>query len=434
MKEITYPRYHEVLYTTVLDNGLRVNLLPRKNFHKTYGLLTVNYGSIDNTFMPYGQDELIKVPDGIAHFLEHKMFEKKDYDAFDLFGKYGANSNAYTSFTRTSYLFSTTRNIEQCLNTLLDFVQKPYFTDQTVAKEQGIIGQEIKMYDDDPGWRLYFGMVGNLYPNSPLAVDIAGSVESIKKITAQDLYMCHRTFYQPSNMNLFVVGGFEPEEMLSTIRQNQAKKQFEPAIPVTRATFESDLDGQDIIPYRMIELDVQRPETIVGIKGLDEVPKGRAGLFYKLKLEMLMYLLYDETTPQYMELYNKGILDDSFGYDVSLGRGHHFVTISGDTDSPQDLSNAIIEIAENALKLLEGKEEAFELAKKEFVGRTLASMNSLETIANRYEGSLFDYATLFDVVPLYEQMTLDDIKGLAKSFIKSEAMSVYQILPKEDVK
>ncbi len=180
----------------------------------------------------------------------------------------------------------------------------------------------------------------------------------------------------------------------------------------------------------MNELNVQRPAAIVGIKGLDDVPGGRDGLFYKLSLEMLMYLLYDETSEQYLELYNKGILDDSFSYDVTVERGFHFVTMSGDTEFPQDFSNSIIGIAENAQKILENAEERFELAKRELIGRSISAMNSLENIANRYEGSLFDYATIFDIVPLLEKMTLKDVEKTAESFIRSEAVSVYQILPK----
>ena len=163
---------------------------------------------------------------------------------------------------------------------------------------------------------------------------------------------------------------------------------------------------------------------------MDDVPGGRDGLFYKLSLEMLMYLLYDETSEQYLELYNKGILDDSFSYDVTVERGFHFVTMSGDTEFPQDFSNSIIGIAENAQKILENAEERFELAKRELIGRSISAMNSLENIANRYEGSLFDYATIFDIVPLLEKMTLKDVEKTAESFIRSEAVSVYQILPK----
>ncbi len=400
----SYPQFGETLYTATLDNGLKVNFLPRTDFHKTYGILTTDYGSVDNEFVPLGETEIRRFPDGIAHFLEHKLFEKEDHDAFELFGKYGADANAFTSFTRTSYLFQTTQNV----------------------------GQEIKMYDDDSNWRLYFGIIENMYPKNSLSIDIAGTVDSINKITAKDLYDCYKTFYQPSNMDLFLVGNFEVEAMLELIKENQAVKEFPSPEPIKRAEEFFDLEGRDIIPYRMTELEVQRPKTIIGIKGLDKVPAGRAGLRYKLAVELLLYLLYSETSDKYLELYDEGILDDSFGYDFSLERGFHFATISGDTNKPQELSNAVIEIAEHALEFLDDKEAAFELAKRELIGRNIQAMNSLESIANRYEAELFENATLFDVGALLEQLTLADIKAVAKQFLRSEAISVYQILPKED--
>lgn len=430
MEKIEYQQFGETLYRVTLQNGLQVNLLPKNDFHKTYGVMTANYGSLDNTFVPAKGTEFVKVPDGIAHFLEHKLFEKEDYDAFELFGKYGAEANAFTSFTKTSYLFSATNNVKKCVEILLDFVQQPYFSEQTVAKEKGIIAEEIKMYDDDPSWRLYFGMIGNLYPNTALSIDIAGSVESIGQITTEDLYICYQTFYQPQNMSLFLVGNFDIYEILATIEANQAQKQFPAPQEIKRPKLEVDSSGSDIIPYRMLELNVNRPKTMVGIKGLDEVSTTKAGLKYKLAVELLLYLLYSESAPEYLKLYQQGILDDSFGYEFTFERGFHFAVISGDSDQPQALSNAIIEIAENAVGSLSNRQAEFELAQREFIGRYIQAMNSLEAIANRYSADLFEGATVFELVPVIEELTLEDIIAAAKSFIKPEAISVFQILPK----
>lgn len=430
MEKIEYQQFGETLYRVTLQNGLQVNLLPKNDFHKTYGVMTANYGSLDNTFVPANGTEFVKVPDGIAHFLEHKLFEKEDYDAFELFGKYGAEANAFTSFTKTSYLFSATNNVKKCVEILLDFVQQPYFSEQTVAKEKGIIAEEIKMYDDDPSWRLYFGMIGNLYPNTALSIDIAGSVESIDQITTEDLYTCYQTFYQPQNMSLFLVGNFDIYEILATIEANQAQKQFPAPQKIKRPKLEVDSSGSDIIPYRMLELNVNRPKTMVGIKGLDEISTTKAGLKYKLAVELLLYLLYSESAPEYLKLYQEGILDDSFGYEFTFERDFHFAVISGDSDQPQALSNAIIEIAENAVSSLSNRQAEFELAQREFIGRYIQAMNSLEAIANRYSADLFGGATVFELVPVIEELTLEDIIAAAKSFIKPEAISVFQILPK----
>src|SRR5690606_13607321 len=206
MEKIHFPQLDEQLYYEKLDNGLDVYLLPKTGFYKTYATFTTKYGSIDNHFVPLGKEEYVKVPDGIAHFLEHKLFEKEDGDVFQKFSRQGASANAFTSFTRTAYLFSSTSHVEKNLETLLDFVQEPYFTDQTVEKEKGIIAQEIRMYDDNPDWRLYFGMIKNLYEKHPVRIDIAGTVESISAITKDMLYTCYNTFYHPSNMVLFIVG------------------------------------------------------------------------------------------------------------------------------------------------------------------------------------------------------------------------------------
>ena len=178
MHKKRYEQINETLYYERLDNGLKVYLLPKEGFHKTYGLFSTNYGSIDNHF-GFKNQALHQVPDGIAHFLEHKMFEKEQGDVFQKFGELGASANAFTSFTRTSYLFSATNHIKENLDTLLDFVQEPYFTPETVEKEKGIIGQEIQMYDDDVNWRQFFGMLRNLYPNHPVGIDIAGTVDNI---------------------------------------------------------------------------------------------------------------------------------------------------------------------------------------------------------------------------------------------------------------
>lgn len=205
-KPINFEQLQETLFHEKMANGLDVYVLPKQGFNKTYAVFTTKYGSIDNQFVPLNKEEMVHVPDGIAHFLEHKLFEKADGDVFQDFSKQGASANAFTSFTRTAYLFSSTSNVEKNLETLVDFVQDPYFTEKSVEKEKGIIGQEINMYDDNPDWRLFFGLIENMYKDHPVKIDIAGTVESISHITKDLLYECYETFYHPSNMLLFIVG------------------------------------------------------------------------------------------------------------------------------------------------------------------------------------------------------------------------------------
>ncbi|EOI6032984.1 M16 family metallopeptidase [Enterococcus hirae] len=427
MDKTEYDQINETLYHEVLPNGLTVYLLPKNDYHKTYGLFSTNYGSIDNEFIPYGSDKKIKVPDGIAHFLEHKLFEKEDGDVFQLFGQQGASANAFTSFTKTSYLFSTTDQVEKNLTTLLDFVQAPYFTEETVNKEKGIIGQEIQMYEDDPNWRMFFGILNNLYPEHPLHIDIAGTVESIEAITADDLYTCYRTFYQPSNMVLFVVGKLEPEKLMELIRTNQNAKDFPPAQKIER--YFPDNNG-DIIAKSSMRSAITRDKFVLGIKGLDVLPaEGKELLRYKTALNLLFQLLLGNTSQNYLKMYNDGLIDDSFGFEFSLDREFHFADFSGDTDQPEKAAEKVKEILLHFEEDQELSEENLTLLKKKMLGQYFQTLNSLEYIANQFTQSLFGDQTLFDLPEIIESIQLADVLKVGRSFIKEEAFSEFYMQP-----
>lgn len=427
MNKTEYDQINETLYHEVLPNGLTVYLLPKNDYHKTYGLFSTNYGSIDNEFIPYGSDKKIKVPDGIAHFLEHKLFEKEDGDVFQLFGQQGASANAFTSFTKTSYLFSTTDQVEKNLTTLLDFVQAPYFTEETVNKEKGIIGQEIQMYEDDPNWRMFFGILNNLYPEHPLHIDIAGTVESIEAITADDLYTCYRTFYQPSNMVLFVVGKLEPEKLMELIRTNQNAKDFPPAQKIER--YFPDNNGY-IIAKSSMRSAITRDKFVLGIKGLDVLPaEGKELLRYKTALNLLFQLLLGNTSQNYLKMYNDGLIDDSFGFEFSLDREFHFADFSGDTDQPEKAAEKVKEILLHFEEDQELSEENLTLLKKKMLGQYFQTLNSLEYIANQFTQSLFGDQTLFDLPEIIESIQLADVLKVGRSFIKEEAFSEFYMQP-----
>ncbi|MGB7365353.1 EF-P 5-aminopentanol modification-associated protein YfmH [Carnobacterium jeotgali] len=428
MDKKIYEQLQETIYTETLENGLRVTLLPKNDFHKTYGLFSTNFGSIDNQFVPRGKTEMITVPDGIAHFLEHKLFEKEDGDVFNTFGRLGASANAFTSFTKTAYLFSSTNHVSESLNTLLDFVQEPYFTDATVNKEKGIIAQEIQMYEDEPDWRLYFGVLGNMYPKHPLHIDIAGTVDSIMDITPELLYENHATFYHPSNMSLFVVGKLDPEETMQLIRENQSKKEFLPVEPIERIFPEETI--QDIKPYDFIQMSVNRPKSIVGVKGVTEIPSGVKALTYKTTMDLLLTLLFGPTSANYLNLYDKGIIDDSFSYEFNLDRTFHFIDIGGDTKDSVVFSDEIKKILLDAKNSSELTEENLTIVKKRMIGQELQSLNSLEYIANQFSQPSYGEATLFDVVPIIESVTLTEIKKAADEFMVEDHMTTFHILPK----
>lgn len=428
MNKTEYEQINETLYHEVLPNGLTVYLLPKNDYHKTYGLFSTNYGWIDNEFIPYGEKEKVKVPDGIAHFLEHKLFEKEDGDVFQLFGKQGASANAFTSFTKTSYLFSTTDQVEKNLTTLIDFVQAPYFTEETVNKEKGIIGQEIQMYEDDPNWRMFFGILNNLYPTHPLHIDIAGTVESIDKITAQDLYTCYRTFYQPSNMVLFVVGKMEPEKLMKLIRENQEAKNFPPKQEIVRYFPENT---KEIIKQSALEAAITRDKFVLGIKGLDTLPQeGTELLRYKTAINLLFQMILGNTSRNYLAMYNQGIIDDSFGFEFSLDREFHFADFSGDTDEPEKAAEKVKEIILGFADDPEVSETNLDLLKKKMLGQYFQSLNSIEYIANQFTQSLFGDRTLFDLPEIIDSIQMKDVLAAGEAFISEEAFSEFYMRPK----
>ncbi|HHN6265507.1 TPA: M16 family metallopeptidase, partial [Enterococcus faecium] len=381
-----------------------------------------------NEFIPYGEKEKVKVPDGIAHFLEHKLFEKEDGDVFQLFGKQGASANAFTSFTKTSYLFSTTDQVEKNLTTLIDFVQAPYFTEETVNKEKGIIGQEIQMYEDDPNWRMFFGILNNLYPTHPLHIDIAGTVESIDKITAQDLYTCYRTFYQPSNMVLFVVGKMEPEKLMKLIRENQEAKNFPPKQEIVRYFPENT---KEIIKQSALEAAITRDKFVLGIKGLDTLPQeGTELLRYKTAINLLFQMILGNTSRNYLAMYNQGIIDDSFGFEFSLDREFHFADFSGDTDEPEKAAEKVKEIILGFADDPEVSETNLDLLKKKMLGQYFQSLNSIEYIANQFTQSLFGDRTLFDLPEIIDSIQMKDVLAAGEAFISEEAFSEFYMRPK----
>jgi predicted Zn-dependent peptidase len=428
MNKKHYNQINEVLYKETLPNGLTVYLLPKEGFHKTYGLFSTDYGSIDNHF-GYVDGTMHTVPDGIAHFLEHKLFEKEDGDVFQKFGQQGASANAFTSFTKTSYLFSATDQIKRNLETLLDFVQMPYFTKETVEKEKGIIGQEIQMYDDDPNWQQFFGIIKNLYPKHPLHIDIAGTIESIAAITAEDLYLCYHTFYHPSNMTLFIVGNIDSEETMRWIKENQEAKDFSVAKEIRREFPEESVE--EIIPESTMRMPVTRPKGVLGIKGdMEKRPtEGRKLLQYKQSLNLLFQLLLGNTSANYLRLYDQGVIDDTFGFEVSLDRSFYFADFSGDAEYPEKMLQAVEEILLNYQNDPEINEENLELLKKKMLGKYFQSLNSLEFIANQFTQSLFGETTLFDLPDVIRSITLDDVRSAAKVFIDQKAFSRFYLLP-----
>ncbi|EOO10350.1 zinc protease [Bacillus cereus str. Schrouff] len=428
MEKIVYEQLKETLYYEKLPNGLDVYVLPKQGFNKTFATFTTKYGSVDNTFVPLGKEEMIRVPDGIAHFLEHKLFEKEDHDAFQLFSKQGASANAFTSFTRTAYLFSCTSNVEQNLNTLLNFVQEPYFSEKTVEKEKGIIGQEIQMYQDNPDWRLYFGLIDSLFVKHPIKIDIAGTIESISKITKDLLYECYETFYHPSNMLLFVVGAIDPEKTMDLVRENQAEKDYKNQPEIVRSFEEEPNEVNE--KKKIISMPVQTPKCLVGTKATNLKEKGQALLKQEIALTLLLDYLFGKSSVHYEALYNEGLIDDSFSYDYTEENNFGFAMVGGDTKQPDELADRLKDILlKTDYDQLDAA--ALERVKKKKIGGFLRSLNSPEYIANQFTRYAFNESSLFDALTVLEGLTVQDLQEVAKLLLSEEKMSVCQVLPKK---
>ncbi|WP_430509370.1 EF-P 5-aminopentanol modification-associated protein YfmH [Gottfriedia solisilvae] len=426
MKKQYFEQLNEALYFEEMDNGLKVYILPKQGYNKTYATFTTKYGSIDSEFIPLGKDEKLVVPDGIAHFLEHKLFEKKDGDVFQVFSKQGASSNAFTSFTRTAYLFSATNNVDQNLITLLDFVQDPYFSDQSVEKEKGIIGQEIKMYEDNPDWRQYFGMIASLYGKHPVRTDIAGTVESISNITKELLYTCYETFYHPSNMLFFVVGPVDPEKTMTLIKENQNKKTFKDANEIKRFFPEETASSAE--KKKVLHMNVQSSKVLVGVKDFNAPKKGPELLKHELTVSLLLDYLFGKGSNTYQEMYEEGLIDDTFSYDYSAENGFAFAIIGGDSTSPEKLSAKIKEVLLDTNSLQWEKEIVDRVVKKK-IGGFLRSLNSPEYIANQFTRYAFLDMNLFDIVSVLQSITVEDLKSSVSHLINEDYMSEFFVLP-----
>ena len=386
----------------VIDHpsGLTIYVYPKEGYQSAYAIFGTNYGSVNTRFSVDGGEE-ITVPDGIAHYLEHKLFESEDGDAFARYAQTGADANAYTSFEKTCYLFSCTDKFEQSLEILLDFVQSPYFTAQTVAKEQGIIGQEIKMYDDSPSWRVMFNTLVGMYHKHPVRIDIAGTVKSIAEITAEKLYECYNSFYNLHNMVLCVAGNTTVEQVLSVADRmlKQAKEQ------TVTSCFEDE-------PYEVAESYVEQkfPVTIplftLGFKeNVGDKPAATEQLAY---MDILLYMLASPSSKLYNKLLDEGLINDTFGYEHMEGPHYSAIMFSGESRNPKKTAEIIKDCIREFKKNGIDKDE-FELAKRAVYGETVSGFNSNESIANIMVDMHFNNRELFSLVDAIAKAEIFDI-------------------------
>ncbi|GIO26217.1 EF-P 5-aminopentanol modification-associated protein YfmH [Ornithinibacillus bavariensis] len=425
MSNKDYRHIKETIYHEKLDSGLTVFLLPRPAMSKTYAIFSTNYGAIDRSFVPIGETELITVPDGIAHFLEHKLFEKEDRDVFTDFGKQGASANAYTSFTKTAYLFSATTNIDQNVKTLLDFVQDPYFSEASVEKEKGIIGQEIKMYDDQPDWQSFMGTLRSLFKNLPVNIDIAGTVDSIAEITKDDLYTCYNTFYHPGNMTLFIAGNFDPEQMISLVKENQQAKEFAKLEDIQR-DYPKEPEEVAHKEYKLT-MPVSVPKCTVGIKESIQELEGEDFIRKDILQDIMMTYFFSKSGQFYDELYQEKLIDSSFYFETNLEKNFGYSIIGGNTDNPDQFTAKIKELLLST-KTMEIPTEDFERMKRKKIGQLLRSMNSLENIAGKYIHYHTVGVDFFELIPTIQNLSVEDANQYLQDWIDEERLGVCKIV------
>ena len=413
MEKIYFETLKETLYHEKMANGLQVYLLPKMGFEKTYGLFSTKFGAIDTTFIPLNKDEMIKVEDGIAHFLEHKMFDMSDGDASEKFAKLGASTNAFTSSSRTAYLFSTTSNEYACIELLLDFVQKLEITPESVEKEKGIIGQEIKMYDDDPDWQVYFGSIQNLYQQHPVAVDIAGTVETVNRTDKDMLELCYNTFYHPSTMMIFVVGNIDPDKAMATIKENQDKKNFSLANPIVLKKVNEPKEIKT--KEKVLTMDVEMNKIIVSIKVNEILENPKDKIKRELALNLLFDLLFSKSAKLYNDWLNQGIINDSFSASFTQERDYAFIQIGCDCNDYETLKEKLLDLIKD-FDTIKIDQEDFNRIKKKNIGLFINMFNSPESIANLFSRYYFEGTNAFDLVDEVAKLEIDDIYDVFKYF------------------
>lgn len=409
---------NECMYKKEYKSGLRAYVMPKPGYQKTYAMFATNFGSIDDKFKLPETGEMFEVPDGVAHFLEHKLFSMKDGSAMDKFAAMGSSSNAYTSFTHTSYLFSCTEGFNESFKLLLDFVQNPYITDESVENEKGIIGQEIRMYEDDPDWQVYFNFINCLYNDFAVKKDIAGTVESISGIDRELLYKCFKTFYDPSNMVIFVVGDVDHENVFKMIEENVPAEKEKLNIEHFYAKEKDEVKTN----RKEAICDVSMPIFMYGYKlnpNFEDISKT------EIALDILMEMLVGRGSDLYEELYESGLVTSPLGVDITIEKNYAFLNVSGESREYDEvinrIKNAIVNLKENGIN-----EEAFNRTRNKLVGEYIRQFNSVDKISHMFMANIFRNVDIFEYANIYMDVTVEDVKNVLDKYLDftKEAISV----------
>lgn len=410
----------DLVLEAVHESGLKIAVCPKKGYSSSYAIFGTAYGSVDTTFRREGE-EAVEVPAGIAHFLEHKLFESEEGDAFSLFAKTGASANAFTSFDKTCYLFSCADSFLPSLEILLNFVQKPYFTKETVQKEQGIIGQEIRMGEDNPGRRVLWNLLRAMYQKHPVRIEIAGTVESIAEIDDALLYRCYETFYQPGNMALCVVGNVEPDAVFDAVERLLKKRD---CAPVERMTpQEPDEIAQAVVEE---EFAVSVPLFYLGFK--ESCTETRKSAKEMAEIEIMLEMLASSASPLYRKLEAAGLINSSFGYDFFEGPGYAAVLFGGESAEPEKAKEMIWaeieQIQQNGMDA-----ELFECARRAVYGQKVAAMGNVGTVAREMADAAFAGRVYGEVLDWVAKVSAEDVAERMKQVLRADRMAISVLRP-----
>ena len=418
MKIIENSLVKERLYIEKLDNGLTVMIIPKRNIQKKYVIFGTNFGSVDNHFIEPQTGNEIKIPDGVAHFLEHKMFEQRTgKNSLDTLSALGVDANAYTTNDHTAYLFECTENFYEAFDELMDYVQNPYYTDENVEKEKGIIGQEIKMYEDHPGWQVYLNAMKCMYKNNPVRDDIAGTVESISGITKEMLYSCYNTFYNPSNMALVICGDFEPEKILEEVKKRLIPKEHISEIKRIYPEKEDKIMQKE----KQVKMEVNTPLFMIGFKDNEGITENIVKKH--ISIEIILNLILGQSSDLYKELYESGDLISEPDLDYEFSKEYSHILISGQSKNPKTIVCKVLEKINN-LNSNGINEEDFMRIKKKIYGKYIIEYNSVSEIARMFLADYFKGINSFDYLEEYSQVTKEYVEQILKEFFREENMVV----------
>ncbi|WP_269789207.1 EF-P 5-aminopentanol modification-associated protein YfmH [Streptococcus mitis] len=420
-EEKYYPAVKEMVYRTRLSNGLTVALLPKKEFKEVYGSVTVQFGSLD-TLVTEVDGYVKQYPAGIAHFLEHKLFERGDAsDLMSAFTSLGADSNAFTSFTKTNYLFSATDHLLENVDLLDELVTSAHFTEDSILREQDIIQQEREMYQDDPDSCLFFSTLANLYPGTPLATDIVGSEESISQINLTNLQENFTRFYKPVNMSLFLVGNFDVDQVQDYFERKELEE-----LDVQEVAREKFV-LKDVKQTDSMRMEVSSPKLAIGVRGKQDVAEDDCYRHHIL-LKLLFAMMFGWTSDRFQKLYESGKIDASLSLEVEVTSRFHFVMLTMDTKEPVALSHQFRKAIRNFTKDLDITEDHLDIIKREMFGEFFSSMNSLEFIATQYD-AFGQGETIFDFPKILQEITLEDVLDAGYHLIDDGDIVDFTIFP-----